>query len=157
MDKQEAMRKALEWMRPDAERRIEEARSHVESGNGRAILYAVRICAENELPMPKWLARHFVKRVNVVFDHTSNSWDDAFGIPYPGQHIDSLKLRQQRIPVLMKTNALAKRIGITKALQRVAGDMGMSYSHCRALYYEFPEGVRFPAKRKITGKTSEPT
>ncbi len=82
-------------MENETRRRLEEVRAAVENGDGLAVLYAVKICAQEEIPMPPWLARRFVDRANMVLQEKAASWDDAFGKPWPGVKLTSLR-RWQR-------------------------------------------------------------
>lgn len=58
-------------------------RDYVETGDSVALLYAVAICAANELVLPAWAAEAFLARFRKAYAADVMSWDAAFGRPFP--------------------------------------------------------------------------
>jgi hypothetical protein len=56
-----------------------------ESGDNRALVGVLDICADGQLPLPEWAA----KAIHVAYRQFETgkleSWDDVFGRPYPGK------------------------------------------------------------------------
>ena len=61
------------------------AQSRIVKGSGSIVLGAIAICAENGLPIPRWLGDAFLRRHDVVHHGIATSWDapEAFGQPWP--------------------------------------------------------------------------
>src|SRR5689334_13330050 len=69
----------------DAAQQVKSARALCESvGGGCEVLRCVRICIANELSLPSWLSREFLRRHELVATAELGSWDSAFGQPWPG-------------------------------------------------------------------------
>jgi hypothetical protein len=152
-----AKRKAAAFMRQDARRRLQAAIALFDQHGGKAVLAAVKICAEHQLLLPDKLAREFVRRVNLVFNRKAKSWDDAFGEPWPsGRSLASLQIASKGLPVLLRTRiAVEGGSGVDAALRDVAAELGLSHGEARKLYYAFPkEYWAIPRRSKIRGKTN---
>ena len=67
-----------------AARQVDAYRAHVEKGDGFAVMRAVAECARCDLPLPDWLAVAFLTRFRAVAHLRVGSWDEAFGVPFPG-------------------------------------------------------------------------
>jgi hypothetical protein len=74
---------------------IERMRPEILGGDGFAMLAAIYKCANRDLVMPEWLAREFIRRYYLVLSCRADSWDDAFGRPYP-KNARLHALRKQR-------------------------------------------------------------
>ncbi|GHA74954.1 hypothetical protein [Cognatilysobacter bugurensis] len=126
------------------------------SGDKRAVLTAVRICAANNDLLPQWAAEAFVKAYESVRLHKVASWDDAFGRPHPkGTHLASMRKRRElRGRVFTAVNA-ASRDGrpIDAGLFEDVGEqLGIGKTLASELFYEtrnsMPFSLRVPPKRK---------
>ena len=140
--------------RQNAIARIEALRETVLAGDGFALLGAVRICANFDLVMPEWLAREFIQRYDRVLTCEADSWDDAFGRPYPkGTHLNALR-KQRRLKhavwgevqsILMREPATAIDAHL---FERVGARLNIGKTLAASYYYA---AVRLsgPAKRPL--------
>lgn len=64
-------------------------------GDKFALMRAIRICANHDLPMPEWTSKAYIKAYDAVVNAREKSWDAVFGQPYPkGSHLSAI--RKQR-------------------------------------------------------------
>lgn len=121
---------------------IEAERLAIEGGDGFALLGAVRKCANHYIAMPEWLARAFIARYDRVLNCHVDSWDDAFGRPYPeGAHLNRLrKHRQNRLAVHNAVlNAVSNNPEVAideKLFARVGKPLALGKTLTQKLYYE---------------------
>ncbi len=142
---------------------IERMREEIESGfrsSGFATLGAVRRCLTHGLVAPEWLVMSFNRRYDAVGNCIAGSWDSplAFGEPYPGKSIASLrKARMFRLQVYLAViDAREKRgVSINKLLfDEIGEQFGLGKTLTEKLYYEAVRvyGLPNPAKkRKFAG------
>ena len=121
---------------------LDRLEAQFDAGDSFALLQAIRKCANNDLIMPDWVARNYIKRFDLVLNCKLASWDEAFGRPYPkGVHIS--KKRQRRLLRLQVYNRIQRirdtdeSIAIDNELfDRVGAEFGIKKSLCNELYYE---------------------
>lgn len=78
---------ALQW--------LDEQRRAFEAGDQFALMLAIRICANHDVPLPGWASAAYIKAFDVVLNAHAKSWDDAFGEPYPkGTHPNALRKKR---------------------------------------------------------------
>ncbi|WP_395699943.1 hypothetical protein [Aquabacterium sp.] len=66
--------------------------------DGGAVLKALHACLHNALPVPRWLADEFSRRVLRVTDACVGSWDEAFGRPWPkGTRLADVRTRRRQV------------------------------------------------------------
>lgn len=89
----EAMRKVRHELLPDT---FEVLRAKFEAGNERALMLAIRNCAEYGVPLPEWVSAAYIKAYDAVSGAVVKSWDDVFGVPYPkGTQLAALRKRRR--------------------------------------------------------------
>lgn len=89
----EAMRKVRQELLPDT---FEVLRANFEGGNERALMLAIRNCAEYGVPLPEWVSAAYIKAYDAVSGAAVKSWDDVFGAPYPkGTQLAALRKRRR--------------------------------------------------------------
>lgn len=95
-DPKRALDRSLPIFQFHARLAIEEYRLQHEAGDPRALLAAIRQCAQVDMVLPEWLARAFCRAFDNVVNCRAGSWDEAFGRPYPkGTKIGPLRKRMQ--------------------------------------------------------------
>lgn len=107
---EEAFKQEVEWFtagRPDGRARgpfegwrslvkLAELEKRFAAGENGVILDAVSLCALDDLVMPEWLARAFLKQYRKVRHYHEKSWDGAFGKPHKkGTHLAAERKRQR--------------------------------------------------------------
>lgn len=111
------------------------------AGDGFAMMLALRLCANHDLPMPAWLASAYIERFDRVLNYQANSWDEVFGSPIPkGKHLAALQKKRALQPklFLMTKELMAKGLAVEEAI-RVSGEkLGLG----RALAWEYYTGYR---------------
>lgn len=145
----------------------------INEGDGVAVLSAVASCALEDLVMPDWLAREYLRRWRLVTGAQVATWDEAFGALWPKG------TKAARLAIIRRHRLVQVRLfnRITSFVQRhptepidwetLAGDEGVSKTVAQDLYYEFarqhsmtPSQIRAsqgwpssPAKlRKLAGR-----
>ncbi len=61
-----------------------------DSGNSRALMDAIRICADEGIPLPTWVRVAFVSAHERVARAQSGSWDEVLGKPYPNGKLHNI-------------------------------------------------------------------
>lgn len=131
--------------------RLDEYQRKYEAGDGMALLGAIRICANYDLPLPAWAAEAYISAYDTVLNCRSNSWDDVFGKPYHGKHLEK---RRERLELQSKVwlrvrelrnhdpdiplNGNREKDG---ALEIVAEECDIKRTLCSELYYEMQKLV----------------
>lgn len=83
----------------DAELALESERQRFEQGDRMALLAAVRICANDGLPLPAWASKAYISAFDAVLNCRAASWDEAFGRPFKkGKHLHALRKRRTMRP-----------------------------------------------------------
>ena len=58
-------------------------------------LDGIAVCARSDLVAPEWLARAFLRGFDAVLNCRAQSWDEAFGAPYPpNSNISAMRRRR---------------------------------------------------------------
>lgn len=73
---------------------IESERQRFTVGDKMALFGAIRKCANHGLVMPQWVVDAFIRGHDEVLNCRVDSWDKAFGKPYPGKHLNALRKRR---------------------------------------------------------------
>ena len=119
------------------------------SNSGREILRGVKICAANDIVLPDWLADAFCNRYYEVVNCSVDSWDKAFGKPFPkGKHLNAMrKERNLSIRVYNEIRNILLAVPdtpIDKSLfERVGAQFGLGATLAEEYYYsrlkQFPK------------------
>lgn len=64
-------------------RKLDGLRERYQTGDARAVLDALELCALDSLPMPPWLEVAFLKAYGALTCYAAKSWDDIFGPAHP--------------------------------------------------------------------------
>lgn len=90
-------------------------------GDKFALMRAIRICANHDLPMPEWTSKAYIKAYDAVVNAREKSWDVVFGPPYPkGANLSAL--RKRRMLMFAVRNRVSE---IRKAEPAIAIDEGL--------------------------------
>lgn len=119
-------------------RQCNDARQSVEEGNGMAIMYCICICGTHGLVMPDWLARAFNARYLSVanFAIKRNSWDEAFGTPYPKETTIAAQ-RKRRTGRYAMHNAMCDAVMRGRSVSKeLYGELGRKFGYGETLAYE---------------------
>lgn len=77
-------------------RDLVEYRKRFEDGDRYALMTAIRICANHDLPLPGWVSKAFIHAYDTVTNARSKSWNEVFGSPYPkGTNLNALKKKRE--------------------------------------------------------------
>jgi hypothetical protein len=112
------------------------------AGDRFALMHAIRVCANYDLAMPLWVALAYIEGFDRVLHYRADSWDDAFGRPFPkGGHLARARLRHMRGPQvyvrIMEILKSEKGATIDDGLfERVGKELGVSKTLCSKLYYQ---------------------
>ena len=139
-----------------AQSRLDRERVAYEAGDNMALLAAIRVCATHDLVIPEWASKGFIAAYDKVLNCQTNSWDDAFGEPYPGKQVNRLKQRRNNKPNvftsvrrLQNENPdlpLMSNRDVTGIFDIVAEDLAIGPTICRELYYEAAKEMTLPQK-----------
>jgi hypothetical protein len=123
-----------------AAERLESEHKRFEAGDRMALLGAIRICANHDMPLPAWASRAYTLAYDTVLTCRAGSWDTVFGTPYKGKHLR--KLRQRRALRFAVLNEINRRLRappkppIDVGLFEVVGEQfGIGTTLCGELYY----------------------
>lgn len=105
--------------------------SYEATQDGRDVLRAIFVCAQDGVPMPEWLVYAFAARYRAVMHGNAASWDDkrAFGKPHAkGTHLSKLRKRRRDVEVLfMVRKRREEGAGISKILfEEVAEELNLA-------------------------------
>lgn len=94
--------------------RLLECRERFRAGEKFALMQALRICANHDLPMPEWLSIAYISAFDKILNHKSKSWDEVLGPAIPkGKHLASLrKERQFGLSVALEVRCRHKQQGL---------------------------------------------
>jgi hypothetical protein len=125
-----------------AAKAIEAEREAADSGDGFAVLACINQCVTHDLVAPEWLAYAFNRHYHRVLTCKVGSWDEAFGKPYPGRHLEKLRIRREKgVRVWLRIRELRQsesRPPIDDALfETVGAELGIGKTLCAELYYGF--------------------
>lgn len=133
----------------DAELALESEYQRFEKGDKGALLAAVRICANHDLPLPPWASKAYIAAYDKVLNYRVGSWDDAFGRPFEkGKHLASLrKRRSNRSKVWLAVRHAVEHEGraIDESLfEDVGKALGFGKTLVSELYYKAERFSRLP-------------
>ncbi len=91
--------------------KLERLRKEFAAGDRFALMSAIRVCANHDLPMPDWVARAYIAGFDSVLNYRVASWDDAFGRPFPqGKQLAKARCRRMlKFAVLNRAIELMKQ------------------------------------------------
>lgn len=132
---------SLPIYRLESELALESLRQSYEEGEQKALLSAIRICAAQEIPLPAWASKAYIRAYDTVLNCRVASWDDAFGRPFKkGLHLSALRKRRgTRLKVWLAVRQAVERDGraIDESLfEEVGGALGFGKTLTSELYYE---------------------
>lgn len=68
------------------------------AGEKYAMMIALRVCANHDLPMPRWLSSAYIAAFDAINNYRAASWEEVFGAALPkGKHLKSLRNRRERV------------------------------------------------------------
>ena len=74
---------------------LEQLSEQYEQGNQFALMLAIRVCANHDLIMPRWVGDGYIAAFDTILNYRSGSWDDVFGRPIPkNAHLSALKKKR---------------------------------------------------------------
>lgn len=77
--------------------RLELEAKRFNGGDKMALLAAIRICANHDIPLPPWASSAYIAAYDRVLNCRAKSWDSVFGKPYPaGVHLAALRKRREK-------------------------------------------------------------
>lgn len=136
----------------NAKLELEHERLRFERGQKMALMGAIRICANHDLPLPDWAARAYISAYDKVLTCRSNDWNEVFGRPYPGKHLGKLRQRRElKFAIYLRVNDLrqdgwsiedGRRVPrYVRALddilfEEVGEEFSIKKTLCKELYYE---------------------
>lgn len=121
------------------------------SNNGCEILRGVKICATSDIVLPDWLADAFCNRYYEVVSRSVDSWDKAFGKPFPkGKHLNAMRKEWNlSIRVYNEIRSILLALPdtpIDKSLfERVGAQFGLGATLAEEYYYSILK--RFPKQK----------
>ena len=112
----------------------------IQNGDGFDLLLAVRKCGTHGLVFPEWLSYAFNRSFDQVLNCHTNSWDVAFGKPYPNKKIHDLRRRRELCFAIYnrvsEIKASEPQTPIDKSLfERVGRESGTGATLTEELYY----------------------
>lgn len=121
-------------------------RERITAGDGGAVLAAVAQCALDDLVMPDWLAREYLRRWRLVTQAHVPSWDDAFGAPWPKgiKRSHLARARQRYLARVIVFNAVTQFVQmhpdapLDPEWDRIAREARVSRTLAQELYYKQP-------------------
>lgn len=67
------------------------------AGDPYALMQAIRKCANQDLVMPEWVARGYIRAFDRVHNFRAKSWDSVFGKPLPkGAQLAALRKKREK-------------------------------------------------------------
>ncbi len=134
-----------------AEESLLQERAKFEAGEKIALLGAIRICANHDMPLPDWAASAFIRGYDNVLACRSDSWDEVFGRPYKkGAHLSRMRqAREKRGAVWLKVNAAVQRDEpINRELfESIGREIGVGKTRAEELYAQAKRMLGSPAKK----------
>jgi len=148
----------------DPEAFSEEIKSHHQSGNPLALMDMIFWCATFGWKLPQWAADAFIFAANKVRSAQVDSWDEAFGRPYPDEHVGKVHRHLRTMEIYLRVTELhGPNTPIDNGMfERVAKEFSLAKTQCAELYYAFKkrEDVlqaagfsHFPKNSQTSGNT----
>lgn len=122
-------------------RRLEDEEGRYKSGDAMALMGAIRICANHDLPLPRWASSAYIAAYDRVLGCRAKSWDAVFGKPYQkGAHLSAFrKRREKKFAVWLAVNEiLAKEpyAAVDESLfERAGKSLGLGKTLASEFYY----------------------
>jgi len=125
----------------DAELVLESERQRFEQGDGMALLAAVRVCANHDMPLPAWASKAYISAFDAVLNCRAESWDEAFGRPFKkGKHLHALRKRrtmQRKVWLAVRHAHEHDGASIDVSLfEKVGKKLHLGKTQTSGLYYE---------------------
>jgi hypothetical protein len=118
-------------------------------GDRFALMMAIHLCAWYELVIPDWAAKAFMRAFRRVNHCDLDSWDEAFGRPYPkGFHLKNARQNRALRPAiyLRVKGMLTRRVENDKIIEPmplgdglfevIGKEFGVGKTRANKLYYE---------------------
>jgi hypothetical protein len=148
----------------DPEAFSEEIKSHHQSGNPLALMDMIFWCATFGWKLPQWAADAFITAADKVRSAQLGSWDEAFGKPYPGEHVGKVRRNLKSMAIYLRVTELhGPDSPIDNGMfERVGKEFSLAKTQCAELYYAFKKredvlraaGTRnFPKNSQTSGNT----
>jgi hypothetical protein len=142
----------------------EHVRSLHLSGQPQALTDMIYWCLKLGWAIPKWAADAFIVAAEKVRRAEVDSWDDAFGRPYPGEHVGKVRRYLKSTKIYLRVNELhGPNSPIDNGMfERVGKEFSLAKTQCADLYYAFKkrEDVlraagfsHFPKNSQTSGNT----
>jgi hypothetical protein len=154
----------LELARGDPEAFSEFFKGRHQSGNTLALMEMVYWCVRLDWKLPEWAADAFILAVDKVRSAQSGSWDEVFGKPYPGEHIEKVRRHLKSTAIYIRVTKLHEQGNpIDNGMfERVGKEFSLAKTQCAELYYKFKKREEalqaagfshFPKNRQTSGNT----
>lgn len=132
----------------DAELALESERQLFEQGDRAALLAAVRVCANHDLPLPPWASKAYILAYDKILNRRVGSWDEAFGRPFKkGKHLHTLrKHREMRSKVWLAVRRAVEKEGqvLDESLfEKIGKSFNLGKTQTSDLYYEAHRQVKW--------------
>jgi hypothetical protein len=129
-------------------REIEDLRAQFEAGSSISLFAAIRKCANHDIVMQEWVALGYIRGYDRVLRCESDSWDEAFGLPYGKQikknQLAGMKRRRNiRFAAYYAVEAMHESghpIDVT-TFAVVAKQLGSNGTEIGKLYYAVKRGL----------------
>jgi len=122
------------------DRAIERCRKRYETGEAKALLDAIDLCARSGSAMPLWLAEAFCACYDKWFRYRVKTLDQAFGVERKGERISDRRSRETLKPhVALEVSRLHRKekLPIDEALfERVGEKFKIPMGTARDIYYK---------------------
>lgn len=148
-----------------ASKRLEFEAKRFNGGDKMALLAAIRICANHDLPLPPWTSSAYIAAYDRVLNCRAKSWDSVFGKPYPaGVHLAARRKRREKsfavYNEVKRILASAPDTPIDEHLfERVGKPLGLGKTLAGEFYYAVEKQMKhaFRKNQKTSGKIHKPS
>jgi hypothetical protein len=131
----------VEMAAGDADAMSEHYRSLHLSGHPTALMDMIYWCAKFGWPLPQWAADAFITASDKVRSAEVGSWDNAFGKPYPGEHLGKVRRNRKSMAIYLRVTELHEQgnpidVGMFEVVGAEFKPL-MAKTQCAQLYYKF--------------------
>jgi hypothetical protein len=128
-----------------SDEQLAESEQRLRDGDKGALLDVLYYYIFRGLRIPIWVTVKFHEAYAEVHDGRASSWDDVFGKPWPGKHLDDLRRRKElAMPIWKRVEELRDKQSVDDGLfEKVAAEFdGMGKRQVKELYYAVKKGIR---------------
>ena len=136
-----AYKHLVELATQDPEAFSEHVRRLYQSGDSLALMNMIYWCATFGWKLPQWAADAFISAADKVRSAQLGSWDEAFGKPYPREHVGKVRRNLKSMAIYLRVTELHEQGNPIDSgmFEIVGGELRpvMAKTQCARLYYEF--------------------